>query len=100
LSGGFRAFDPVDSGALSLYEADISISNERGTLASSLDAGWLADDSGCFHLDFDGQLSVSNGEELGVIAAAGRGLVRCPDACPSEGTIRLSYGAGAILQWS
>lgn len=100
-SGSFRVRDPVDPAEFSTYEADTSFTNAEGsTLASSLDASWLVDDASCYYLDFDGQLSLSDGDDLGVIASSGRGIVRCPDACPSEGTIRLSYGAGAILQWS
>jgi hypothetical protein len=70
-----------------------------GELSLSLGAAWTVTGD-CVSLTAGAELSGAPLGELGPIALSGEGVRVCRNACPTAGSVELSYGRGALLAWT
>jgi len=82
-----------------------TLENRFGTFATDSHAAWTLDADGCISFTLESQLDhltrASDVDvEIGTIVLQAERVHRCPAECPDAGRLRLSYGAGQLLEWN
>lgn len=102
ISGGFSLdqFIDADADRSVVYAGNLSYTDLDGsTLSYDAEAQWEVTGD-CIN-DLSGG-AVLTGDRLGdldPISLSGDGIDRCSDACPTTGSVQLSYGLGTYLTW-
>jgi hypothetical protein len=83
-----------------------TITNALGVFETSSHASWTVDDKRCVDMEMESVLERVDVDEqdperlIQTIVVGVDGLHRCPLRCPTDGRVRLSFGAGALLEWT
>jgi hypothetical protein len=80
------------------------IENLLGTFAIDSHASWSLDAAGCVTFTLESQLDLLTSDdddlEIGTIVLQAERVHRCPAECPDDGRLRLTFGAGQLLEWN
>lgn len=83
-----------------------TITNALGVFATSSHATWTVDDDRCVDMQMESLLERIDDDaqdphrRIQTIVVGVEGLHRCPLRCPSDGRVRISFGTGALLDWT
>lgn len=102
---------PLDDEADLQWTSDRSLSLDLGigTYSVQSEAAWSIETGQCLQLDYDAELALLELDEsfdpelqehVDDIFLSAHGIRRCGSACPTAGSVVLSYGGGQLLRWS
>ncbi|HWB77384.1 MAG TPA: hypothetical protein VG755_20595 [Nannocystaceae bacterium] len=83
-----------------------TITNALGVFETSSHASWTVDDDRCVDMQMESLLERIDDDDpdrerkIQTIVVGVEGLHRCPLRCPSDGRVRISFGTGALLDWT
>ena len=83
-----------------------TITNALGVFETSSHATWTVDDERCVDMQMESLLERNDDDDadperkIQTIVVGVEGLHRCPLRCPSDGRVRISFGTGALLDWT
>ncbi|GAB4533719.1 MAG: hypothetical protein Tsb0020_49540 [Haliangiales bacterium] len=101
LAGTWEWQDPLAAGVPKRWDSGYTVRTERGrALATSSRVAWTVGADSCVSLDFDGEFTIEGRDDVALVAASARGVVRCPGQCPSAGRVEIAFGRGQLLAWT
>jgi hypothetical protein len=107
LAGPVTLRDEVDETAPMSWDTgeNFVVDIPLGTFEVRSHAEWTIDVDGCINFSVGSRLDRLQAPddidlEIGTIVFEAHDIHRCPNECPDDGRIRISFGTGSVLEWN